>query len=142
MTAVATDRVPTRAEVPVADTWDLASLFPSDAAWEKAFAEWEGMIGRYAEFRGTLGTSPEALATCLRFDIDFERRGDRWHSADALAMAVALAPGGVLEAAERPLVVELDGRLPGWPEWAPARPIRSPSTTTRTSTSWSARTAA
>jgi len=77
MTAVATDRVPTRVEVPVADTWDLASLFPSDAAWEPAFAEWETMIGTYATFRGTLGTSPAALAACLLFDIDFERRGDR-----------------------------------------------------------------
>ncbi|HET6575644.1 MAG TPA: M3 family metallopeptidase, partial [Fimbriiglobus sp.] len=71
------DRVPTRAEVPAADTWDLGSLFPSDATWEGAFAEWEGMIATYATFRGTLGTGPAALATCLRFDIDFERRGDR-----------------------------------------------------------------
>jgi purine nucleosidase len=39
-----------------------------------------------------------------------ERRGDRWHSADALAMAVALAPDGVLQAAERPVAVELEGR--------------------------------
>jgi purine nucleosidase len=39
-----------------------------------------------------------------------ERRGERWHSADALAMAVALQPDGVLEAAERPLAVELAGR--------------------------------
>src|SRR5918994_36278 len=64
MSAVATDRVPARAEVPVADTWDLASLFPSDAAWGPAFAEWEAMIGTYATFRGTLGQSPAELAAC------------------------------------------------------------------------------
>jgi purine nucleosidase len=40
-----------------------------------------------------------------------ERRGDHWHSADALAMALALQPGGVLRAEERPLAVELEGRL-------------------------------
>ena len=40
-----------------------------------------------------------------------DRRGDRWHSADALAMAVALAPQGVQRAEERPLAVELEGRL-------------------------------
>ncbi|MFC0676995.1 nucleoside hydrolase [Lysobacter korlensis] len=39
-----------------------------------------------------------------------ERRGERWHSADALAMAYALAPGGTLKLVERPVVVELDGR--------------------------------
>lgn len=39
-----------------------------------------------------------------------DRRGDLWHAADALAMAVALEPEGVEEWAERPVAVELDGR--------------------------------
>jgi purine nucleosidase len=39
-----------------------------------------------------------------------ERRGERWHSADALAMAYALAPAGALKLVERPVAVELDGR--------------------------------
>ena len=38
-------------------------------------------------------------------------RGDRWHSADALAMALALEPGGALAVEERPVVVELAGPL-------------------------------
>lgn len=38
------------------------------------------------------------------------RRGDHWHSADALAMALALQPDGALEMVERPLVIELEGR--------------------------------
>jgi len=37
-------------------------------------------------------------------------RGERWHAADALAMAFALEPDGALEVLERPLAVELDGR--------------------------------
>ena len=37
-------------------------------------------------------------------------RGERWHAADALAMALALQPDGALESLERPMVVELDGR--------------------------------
>lgn len=40
-----------------------------------------------------------------------DRRGDRWHSADALAMAFALHPDGATELAERPLGVELVGTL-------------------------------
>ncbi|MCA1714622.1 MAG: nucleoside hydrolase [Gammaproteobacteria bacterium] len=36
-------------------------------------------------------------------------RGERWHSADALAMALALQPGGALELQARPLAVELAG---------------------------------
>jgi purine nucleosidase len=39
-----------------------------------------------------------------------ERRGNRWFSADGLAMAFALAPEGALETAERPLAVETEGR--------------------------------
>ena len=37
-------------------------------------------------------------------------RGERWHVADALAMAQALQPDGALELLERPVAVELDGR--------------------------------
>lgn len=36
-------------------------------------------------------------------------RGDRWHSADALAMALALEPGSAREVEERPMAVELAG---------------------------------
>ncbi len=39
------------------------------------------------------------------------RHGEHWHSADPLAVAVAIAPDGVLEAAGRPVAIELDGRL-------------------------------
>ena len=39
-----------------------------------------------------------------------DRRGDHWHSADALAMALALHPTGAIEMVERPMVVELEGR--------------------------------
>ncbi|WP_374558302.1 nucleoside hydrolase [Thermomonas sp.] len=37
-------------------------------------------------------------------------RGERWHAADALAMALALQPEGVLESQERPLAVETAGQ--------------------------------
>lgn len=37
-------------------------------------------------------------------------RGERWHAADALAMALALEPDGATEMLERPLAVELAGR--------------------------------
>lgn len=40
-----------------------------------------------------------------------DRRGELWHSADALAMAYALQPDGALELAERPLQVETAGAL-------------------------------
>ena len=59
------DRVPTRAEVPASDTWDLCSLYPNDAAWEAAFAEWEKMLdvfyGEIGYDRKTTKPKPETL---------------------------------------------------------------------------------
>ena len=73
----ATATLPPRAAVPADDTWDLSRLFPSDAAWVAAFAEWDALIPGYERFRGTLGRSADDLAACLDFDTAFERLGDR-----------------------------------------------------------------
>jgi oligoendopeptidase F len=59
--------IPARADVPAADTWDLAKLFPSDAAWTDALAAYEKLAERIAGFRGTLGRSAGALADWLDF---------------------------------------------------------------------------
>ena len=69
--------LPLRDKVKLADTWDLGSLFPDDAAWEKDFLAWEKQIKRYGEFAGTLGESAAALAKCLDFDNKFDRRAER-----------------------------------------------------------------
>jgi oligoendopeptidase F len=63
--------------VAVGDTWDLHSLFASDAEWEAALAEWEQRIPGFAAFAGTLGSSPERLAECLAYDLAVDREGDR-----------------------------------------------------------------
>lgn len=71
------NKLPTRAQVNPEDTWDLSVLFANDEAWETAFQEAEKQIGKYAKFKGTLAQSPEALAKCLNFDADLDRRFDR-----------------------------------------------------------------
>ena len=70
-------KLPPRSAVKVADTWDLASLFPNDAAWEKAFAAWEKQIAGYEKFRGHLGDDAQRLAACLKLDAELERAGER-----------------------------------------------------------------
>jgi len=37
--------------------------------------------------------------------------GENWHSADPLAIAVAVAPAGIIDAQPRPVAIELDGTL-------------------------------
>jgi oligoendopeptidase F len=70
-------QLPKRSQVKAADTWDLASLFADDAAWEAAFSLWEVEIVGYEAFRGKLADDAKTLAKCLRFDTDFERDGER-----------------------------------------------------------------
>ena len=68
---------PKRSEVPEGDTWDLASLFQSDASWLEVMAEFEKEIGGFAQFNGRLGESAEVLAQCLAFDVKLDRLGER-----------------------------------------------------------------
>jgi oligoendopeptidase F len=69
--------LPSRTDVNVADTWDLASLFPSDQAWEEGFATWEKQIEGYSAFTGKLAESAETLAACMAFDLDINRAAER-----------------------------------------------------------------
>ena len=75
--AIIEKKLPARRDVPVGDTWDLSSLFSSDAEWEAALAEWEKMIPGFEAFAGTLAKSPEQLAACLAHDVAVDRAGDR-----------------------------------------------------------------
>jgi oligoendopeptidase F len=69
--------LPKRSDVPSADCWNLASLYKSDAAWQKSLAEWKRQIPRYATFKNKIASGPSALAACLKFDADFDRLGER-----------------------------------------------------------------
>ena len=68
--------LPPRNKVKPQDTWDLTSLSRDDAAWEKAFVKWAGLIGGFEKFRGRLGESAKTLAECLKFDAAIDRGGD------------------------------------------------------------------
>ncbi len=70
-------KLPSRGKVRPSDCWDLASLFPSDAAWEQAFSKWDKRIAGYEKYRGKLADDARTLAACLKFDIDFDRAGER-----------------------------------------------------------------
>ncbi len=77
MTAVEQVSIPSRHEVPASDRWDLSSLFPDDESWEQEFSRWEKRSTRYAQFQGHLADDAKTLARCLKFHLDFERKGER-----------------------------------------------------------------
>ena len=70
-------QLPPRSKVKESDRWDLATLFADDDAWEQAFSKWEKRIGQYAKFQGKLAEDAKTLASCLKFDLDFDRAGER-----------------------------------------------------------------
>ena len=54
--------VPLRKEIPIEHTWDVASIFASDEAWEAEFKRVGEQLPGLARFRGQLGESPQLLA--------------------------------------------------------------------------------
>jgi len=72
-----TKKVPVRNAVRTEDTWDLAPLFKSDAAWERAYKRLEKRIAGLVQFRGTLGTSAKTLRACFDFQVAFEKDAEK-----------------------------------------------------------------
>lgn len=68
---------PPRSRIPINDTWDLAPLFKSDAAWRRALRELERRTPRFEQFRGRLGSSPKMLRACCDFQTEFEKLAER-----------------------------------------------------------------
>ncbi|HMA36941.1 MAG TPA: oligoendopeptidase F [Chloroflexia bacterium] len=58
--------LPARGDVPAAVTWDIASVYPSAAAWEQAFADAHAALPRVAAYAGRLGESGELLLAALQ----------------------------------------------------------------------------
>lgn len=71
-----TQKLPKRQDVSEADTWDLASLFVDDQAWEDGFRRYERRMAGFGKFRGKL-SDPLVLAKCLAFDGEQDRLGER-----------------------------------------------------------------
>ena len=69
--------IPTRDQVRPEDAWDLASLYSSDEEWEKDFQRFKDLIPGIAEFKGTLGESPEKLRACLDHQNELGKLGER-----------------------------------------------------------------
>lgn len=55
----------TRGDVAIGETWDLSTIYPTDAAWEAGLAVAPGLIERAAAYRGRLGESAEILLAAI-----------------------------------------------------------------------------
>lgn len=57
--------LPLRSEIPVEQTWDLDSVYPTPADWEAACAELTAQLPALAAFRGRLAEGPATLLALL-----------------------------------------------------------------------------
>ncbi|NWF78702.1 MAG: oligoendopeptidase F [Chloroflexi bacterium] len=58
--------LPARAEVPIEHTWDLASIYPDQAAWAADVEALEAELAAIVAFRGRLGESAATLLAWLQ----------------------------------------------------------------------------
>jgi oligoendopeptidase F len=63
--------IPTRAEVPESDRWNLSRLYPDEASWEIGLKNLEAMLPGIAARKGSLSSSRAAFAAALDFYRDF-----------------------------------------------------------------------
>ncbi len=63
MTTITT--LPLRSEIPVEQTWDLASVYATPADWDAACAELTAQLPQLAAFRGRLAEGPATLLAFL-----------------------------------------------------------------------------
>ena len=95
--------IPLRSEVAEGDTWNLAALYPDDAAWSADLAELQRTYPGLADFKGRLGESSETLVACLEVDRAMSQRIEQlYHYASLKASedsadAENLAREGVLQ---------------------------------------------
>jgi len=80
-------RIPGRADIAAADTWDLAVLYPTPDDWAADFGRLSEQFSRYGEFKGKIGLSAANLAECLEFDKDLSLRVERLHHYASLRMS-------------------------------------------------------
>jgi len=79
--------VPTRAEIPEADKWDLTHLFGDVGKWQEDFLWVQKTYPRIKEWKGKLGASAKNLAQCLEFEKELDLKLERLYHFASLQLA-------------------------------------------------------
>ncbi len=69
--------IPTRAEIPLADTWNLEPLYADVAAWHRGLETLRAAYPRLNEFKGRVGRSPQDLVAGLIFESELSQQIER-----------------------------------------------------------------
>ena len=93
---MSTEQVPTRADIPESDKWDLTCLFADVGKWQEDFAWLQKTYSRLAEWKGKLGSSAKSLAEFLEFEKELEQKIEKLYHFASLQLAEDGANGEYL----------------------------------------------
>src|ERR1051326_2185114 len=82
-----TSQVPTRAQIPERDKWDLSHLFANVDKWKEDLRWIEQTYPRIKEWKGKLGSSAENLGQCLEFEKSLDLKIERLYHFASLQLA-------------------------------------------------------
>ena len=80
-------QVPTRAEIPESDKWDLSHLFANVDKWQEEFARIEKNYPQIKNWKGKIGGSAKDLAECLEFEKTLDLKLERLYHFASLQLA-------------------------------------------------------
>ena len=79
--------VPTRAEIPDSDKWDLTHLFANVDKWKEDFRWVEQTYSQIKEWKGRLGQAAKNLAECLEFEKELDLKIEKLYHFASLQLA-------------------------------------------------------
>lgn len=79
--------IPTRAEIPESDKWDLTQLFADVSKWQEDFAWLQREYPKLEQWKGRVGESAQNLAAVLEFERALELKMERIHHYASLQLA-------------------------------------------------------
>jgi oligoendopeptidase F len=79
--------IPTRAEIPESDKWDLTHLFADVNKWQEDFAWLQREYPKLEQWKGRVGESGQTLAGLLEFEKALEQKMERVHHYASLQAA-------------------------------------------------------
>src|ERR1700736_6186404 len=80
-------KIPSRADLPESDKWDLAHLFGDVNKWEEDFKQVEQTYPRITKWKGKIGGSPQILASIMEFEKELDLKIERLYHFASLQLA-------------------------------------------------------
>src|SRR5215475_16004056 len=79
--------IPSRADVPETDKWDLTHLFADVSKWQEDFAWLQREYPKFEQWKGRVGESAQTLAAVLEFEKSLELKIERVYHYASLQVA-------------------------------------------------------